>query len=170
MGAGPPELESPVDTDARHAAYDAVDQMAEWSPWAPFAEVLAGAPRLPGVYLFRDPRDRVIRYTGMAGERSGSGRPQGLYGRLTVYRTGKGAVSGFGEAALDRALADPDWVAAKLEHLRAQGPQRAKDWARDAIARLAPEVSWATCADGPDARQLETQVVLLLRPFGLWNR
>jgi hypothetical protein len=35
----------------------------------------------------------------------------------------------------------------------------------DAISRLAPEVSWATCADGPDTRH-----VLLLGPFGLWNR
>lgn len=36
---------------------------------------------------------------------------------------------------------------------------------RDAISRLGPEVSWATCADGPNTRH-----VLLLDPFGLWNR
>jgi hypothetical protein len=170
MGDEPSDLEAPVDAAARHDAYLHLRQLADWSPWAPFAIALVEAPRLPGVYLLRDPRDHVIRYVGMAGERAGSGRPQGLYGRLTVYRTGKGAVSGFGEAALDRALADPDWIASKLEHLRATGPQRAKEWARDAINRLAPEVSWATCADGPDARHLEVQVVLLLRPFGLWNR
>jgi hypothetical protein len=87
-----------------------------------------------------------------------------------VYRTGKGAVSGFGEAALDRALADPSWVEAKLHHLHTYGPQRAKDWARDAIARLAPEVAWAACAEAADARHLETEVVGLLRPHGLWNR
>lgn len=170
MAYGPPDFEAPVDTAARRDAYRTVTEMADWSPWAPFANALAEAPRLPGVYLLRDPRDQVIRYVGMSGERGGSGRPQGLYGRLTVYRTGKGAVSGFGEAALDRALADPDWVASKLNHLRTTGPQRAKEWARDAIGRLAPEVSWATCADGPDARHLEAQVVLLLGPFGLWNR
>lgn len=170
MGYEPSDLEASVDAAARHDAYLAVSQMADWSPWALFANVLAEAPRLPGVYLLRDPRDRVIRYVGMAGERTGSGRPQGLYGRLTVYRTGRGAVSGFGEAALDRALADPDWAASKLEHLGASGPQRAKEWARDAISRLAPEVSWTTCADGPDARHLEVQVIQLLRPFGLWNR
>lgn len=170
MGYEPSDLETPVDAAARHDAYLAVRQLSDWSPWAPFAHALAEAPRLPGVYLLRDPRDQVIRYVGMAGERTGSGRPQGLYGRLTVYRTGKGAVSGFGEAALDRALADPDWVASKLEHLRAFGPQRAKDWARDALSRLAPEVCWTTCADGSDARHLEVQVTQLLRPFELWNR
>jgi hypothetical protein len=122
------------------------------------------------VYLLRDPDTHVIRYAGMAGERAGSGRPQGLHGRLSVYRTGKGAVSGFGEAALDRALADPSWAEAKLEHLRTTGPQRATEWARDAILRLAPEVSWATCSNGPDARHLETRVVLLRGHFGLWNR
>jgi hypothetical protein len=36
---------------------------------------------------------------------------------------------------------------------------------RDAIGRRAPQVSWATCAAGPD-----TLHVLLLGPFGLWNR
>lgn len=170
MGYEALDLETPADAAARHDAYLAVSQLADWCPWAPFANGLAEAPRLPGVYLLRDPRDRVIRYVGMAGERAGSGRPQGLYGRLTVYRTGKGAVSGFGEAALDRALADPDWVASKLGHLRAIGPQRAKESARDAISRLAPEVSWTTCADGTDAHHLEVRVVNLLRPFGLWNR
>ena len=164
------DLETPADTEARLEAYREVDDLADWSSWTSFDEALAQAPRLPGVYLFREPDSHVIRYAGMAGERAGSGRPQGLYGRLSVYRTGTGAVSGFGEAALDRALADPDWVAARLDQLRTTGPQRAKEWARDAIVRLAPEVSWAARAEGPDARLLETQVVQLLRPFGLWNR
>ena len=151
-------------------AYLEVADLAGWSGWAPFATALAHAPREPGVYLFREPEAGVIRYVGMAGERAGSGRPQGLYGRLNVYRTGKGAVSGFGEAALDRALADPEWIESQLVTLRTHGPRRAKDWARDAIARLEPEVSWAVCTDGQDARHLEGQVVLHLRPHGLWNR
>src|SRR5262249_21706820 len=107
-----------------------------------------------------------------AGERAGNGnhRPQGLYGRLSVYRTGKGAVSGFGEAALDRALADPDWVAGQLHRLQTEGPRRAKAWAADAIARITPEVSWPTCHEKADATFLEGQVLLLLRPYGLWDR
>lgn len=51
---------------------------------------------------------------------------QGLRGRLTVYGRRRGAVSGFGEAALDRALADPDWIAAQLEALRTSGAKRTK--------------------------------------------
>jgi hypothetical protein len=44
----------------------------------------------------------------MAAERRG----QGIRGRLTVYRRGRAAVSGLGEAAMDRALRDPDWLRA----------------------------------------------------------
>ena len=87
----------------------------------------------------REPLNGVIRYVGMAGERAGSGRQQGLFGRLSVYRTGKGAVSGFGEAALDRALADPGWVEQQLQDLRQNGPKRAKVWAREAVERLGLE-------------------------------
>lgn len=150
--------------------YDEVLHLAEWSEWASFLDAAVEAPREPGVFLLRDAGSGVIRYAGMAGERAGSGRPQGLRGRLGVYRSGQGAVSGFGEAALDQALADPAWVEARLASLRTRGPSRAKEWARDAVARLAPEVSWAVCADRDDARYLEGQVVLRLRPLGVWNR
>lgn len=154
------------------AAYRDVADLAEWSEWSPFATALAGAPRQPGVYLFRDPGTRRILYVGMAGERAGNGtsRPKGLYGRLTVYRTGKAAVSGFGEAALDRALADPAWITEQLHRLTTSGPRRAKTWAADAIDRISPEVSWSVCPEAVDARILEEQVVHLLRPWGLWNR
>ena len=128
------------------------------------------APRLPGVYLLREPETGVIRYVGMAGERGGGHVPQGLRGRLTIYRTGKGAVSGFGEAALDRALADPNWVQQRLQHLRSVGPQRAKEWAAAAISRLAPEVSWAATADRASAKTLEDGLVALLRGHDIWNR
>lgn len=151
-------------------AYGAVQDLASWWDWLPFEDAVAMAPREPGVYLLRDPASHAIVYAGMAGERAGSGRPQGLYGRLSVYRTGKGAVSGFGEAALDRALADPAWVHMQLEHLREGRPKRAKVWAADAVRRFAPEISWAVRAERADAKFLETEVVLMLRPFGLWNR
>lgn len=159
----------PHDASAR-AAYVAVADLAEWSPWLDFEAARAHAPREPGVYLLREPASEFIRYVGMAGERAGGGRPQGLHGRLAVYWTGKGAVSGFGEAALDQALADPEWVSAQLQRLREVGPTRAKGWARDAVLRLGLEVSWTVCADRGDAAFLEHQVAELLRPFGLWNR
>lgn len=151
-------------------AYAQVEAAAVWSPWCAFASGSSSAPRLPGVYLFREPQTQLIRYAGMAGERTGSGRPQGLLGRLAVYRTGKGAVSGFGEAALDRALGDTRWVQSQLDRLREDGPRRAKEWAADAIERVAPELSWAVVAERTDARSLEDEVVLLIRPHGLWNR
>ena len=156
------------DTSAA-AAYAEVADLTGWSPWLPFADARGVAPREPGVYLLRETTGE-IRYVGMAGERAGSGRPQGLYGRLSVYWSGKGAVSGFGEAALDRALADPKWVEQQLERLRATGPQRAKEWAQQAVLRLGLEVSWAVSADKGDALFLEAQVVALLRPHGIWNR
>ena len=65
-------------------AYLDVHDLAGWSDWVPFATGVAHAPREPGVYLFRDTDTGTIRYAGMAGERAGSGRPQGLYGRLGV--------------------------------------------------------------------------------------
>lgn len=151
------------------AAYAEVAALADWSPWLPFVEARSVAPREPGVYLLREPSGQ-IRYVGMAGERAGGGRPQGLRGRLSVYWSGKGAVSGFGEAALDRALADHDWVEEQLARLRATGPRRAKEWAQQAVLRLGLEVSWAVSADKSDADFLEKQVVALLRPHGIWNR
>ena len=157
------------DRDPREA-YAEVHDLAEWSPWLPFETAREAAPREPGVYLLREPRTGLIRYVGMAGERAGGGRPQGLHGRLSVYWTGKGAVSGFGEAALDRALADPDWVEHQLRHLREHGAKRAKDWARDAVARLGLEVSWSVTPDRGDALYLEEQVLARLRTQGLWNR
>lgn len=158
-----------LDSGTRQA-YALVEAAADWSPWSPFLTGQTSAPRLPGVYLFREPGSQVIRYAGMAGERAGSGRPMGLHGRLSVYRTGKGAVSGFGEAALDRALADPHWIGVQLDRLENEGPRRAKEWAADAILRLSPEVSWTIVTDGPSAKVLEGELVPLLRPHGLWNR
>lgn len=155
--------------EERRSAYAELDRLAEWSEWLPFEDARRAAPREPGVYLLREPRSGVIRYAGMAGERAGGGRPQGLRGRLAAYWTGKGAVSGFGEAALDRALADPDWVEAQLDALRHNGAKRAKEWAADAITRLELECRWAVSADRDDALYLERQVVALTRAYGLWN-
>ena len=150
--------------------YREVGDLAEWSPWLPFEVALDGAPREPGVYALREPLNGVVRYVGMAGERAGGGRPQGLRGRLSVYRNGKGGVSGFGEAALDRALADPDWIAQQLSALHERGPRRAQEWARDAVLRLGLEVSWSVCVDRPDALYLERQVLALLGTSELWGR
>ena len=150
--------------------WNAISGLAAWSPWAPFADSAAHAPKLPGVYLFRDPRDHTVVYAGMAGERAGSGSAKGLWGRLGVYRISKGATSGFGEAVFDRALSDVDFVTRQLERTRAGEVIRAKAWAKDAIAWWNPELCWATCATRADAAALELNVLAALADSGLWNR
>ncbi len=103
-----------VRDDALVAAYTQVSYLADWSRWLPFETGVAEAPRQPGAYLFREPETQVVRYVGMAGERAGGGRPRGLHGRLSGYCSGHDPVGGFGESALDRALADPGWVERQL--------------------------------------------------------
>jgi hypothetical protein len=156
--------------DGRRDALVEVHDLAEWSDWAPFEAARLHAPREPGVYLLREPGSGAVRYVGMAGERAGGGRPQGLHGRLSAYLTGKEKVSGFGEAALDLALADPEWVEQRLRALREHGPRPTRDWVRGAVERLGLEVSWAVTADRGDAVYLEDEVVRLLRPYDLWRR
>ena len=139
------------------------ETLAEWSEWVPLAACLSQAPRLPGVYVIR--LDVSPVYAGYAAERRG----KGLRERLGVYISGKGAVSGFGEAAFDRALADPSWVMDRLRRAEADRPDRAKAWAAAAVSRLPFEVCWTTTVDGAAAKALERQVIIALRP-GLWNR
>lgn len=102
----------------------------------------------------------------MAGERRG----QGLRGRLTVYSRGKAAVSGLGEAAMDRALADPEWVAARLTELTAGQPRRTKDWARAALDRAELHVCWATTGNRAEAEALERAALTALARHELLNR
>lgn len=151
-------------------AYAEVEDLASWSDWVPLADAAAGAPREPGVYLFREPATQRIVHAAVAGERSGTGVVPGLRGRLAGFRRPAGALGGFGEAALDRALADPAWVEDQLDRLRRDGPRRARDWAVDAVARLAPEVSWAVRSERADAVHLERRVLLVLAPCDLWVR
>ncbi|MFD4190786.1 hypothetical protein [Amycolatopsis thermoflava] len=149
----------PADTTSPELA-----ELATWSPWLPFDQALAQAPRQPGVYLARSAG--VIVYVGMAGERRGLG----IRGRLAIYASGKGAVSGLGEAAFNRALADRAWVRSQLVALEAGEARAAKEWARAALEHASLELAWATTADRAAALRLEAQVIALLHPHGaLWN-
>ena len=147
-----------------------VEEMAEWSPWVPSEEALQTAPLLPGVYMAREGADGPLVYVGMAGERAGGGRPKGLRGRLSVYLTGKGVVSGLGEAAMDRALADPAWVRARLAELERGEPRRAKEWGRAALSRAGLQIRWTTVPSADAARALENRILAALADTGLWNR
>lgn len=147
----------------------AVRDLADWSRWVPWRQAVAEAPPLPGVYVARDGDNGAVVYVGKAGERAAS-RP-GLRGRLGVYASGKAAVSGLGEAVLDRALADPAWLRTRAARAEAGEPARAKDWARDAFDRLDLRVAWAQTETGADAAALERQVIGVLGlGGGLWNR
>ncbi|GAA3707604.1 hypothetical protein GCM10022204_26920 [Microlunatus aurantiacus] len=143
---------------------DLSDKLAEWTAWLPFAEAVANAPRLPGVYMARD--DIQVVYVGMAAERRG----QGIRGRLTVYSRGRAAVSGLGEAAMDRALADPDWLRARLARVEDGTVWRTRDWATAALDRAQLRVRWATTETGLQARQLERTVLAAMSSVELWNR
>lgn len=151
--------------NSRDVAYDAVDELALWSEWAPFADVAPVAPTSPGVYQMRVP-DGTVVYVGMAGERKG----KGIRGRLAIYRRGRGAVSGFGEAALDRALADVKFIEDHLDAIRGGHIARATAFARDAIAWIRVEIRWAVCETAAEALVLEDEAVQLLRSHGIWNR
>lgn len=149
----------------------AIEELGEWSEWVPFAEALVVAPRLPGVYLVREGQDGDIIYVGMAGERRGSrDQPQGLRGRLAIYARGKGLASGLGEAAFDRALADPDWIRARLAEVESGEPKRAKAWGKAALTRAGLEVRWAVTEDKTSALVLERQCLDALATAELWNR
>lgn len=154
--------------DDRYELYRTVEEMGPWSPWRPWFEGIADAPTSPGVYLFRLSRSRQIVYVGMAGPRSAP--HPGVRGRLMIYKRGRGATSGFGQAALDRALQDDDFVESRLAELRNGNPRRAHEWAQDAIDWADVEVCWTTCATKAEALELERRVERVLLHAGLWNR
>lgn len=148
----------------------AVEAMANWSAWVPFDEALKTAPLLPGVYMARQGADGPVVYVGKAGQRASGGRPKGLNGRLSAYLTGKGVVSGLGEAAMDRALADPEWLRERLAEIERSEPRRTKEWGRAALSRADLQVRWTTVPTADAARALESRIISTLADTGLWNR
>jgi hypothetical protein len=137
----------------------------QWSPWLPFEEAARAAPLEPGVYVARERLTRQIVYLGMAGERRG----RGVRSRLCVYLTGKAAVSGLGEAVLDRALADQTWLSQMIERTRVEGPLRTKQWAQAALTRADLELRWFVTRDKASALVVE-QRLIAVSESELWNR
>lgn len=139
--------------------------LAAWSEPRPLRAAIEDAPRLPGVYLIYagTPVEELV-YVGMAGERRG----KGLRDRLRIYVTGKAGLSGFGEAALDRAVADPEWLRERADEAAAGRALRGKDFAALAVQRLNPIVRWAVAPSRTEARQLERDVGAVCER--LWNR
>jgi len=108
------------------AAMRTVEGLAVWSPWMPFERAVVGAPHEPGVYLAREGQSGPVVYAGKAGprDRGGMSAPKGLRGRLAVYATGKALACGLGEAVFDRAVADPEWLRARLAEAESGNARR----------------------------------------------
>ena len=143
-----------------------VANLANWSVWMPFAQAVVEAPRTPGVYLARQGNDGALVYVGKSGERRG----MGIRGRLIIYSQGQAAVSGLGEAALDRALADRAWLLSRLAEVDAGRPRRATSWAREAIRWTDLYLCWHGTETEAAATRLEREVLSHLRDHPLWNR
>jgi hypothetical protein len=143
-----------------------VDAVADWSAWLPLGEAVTSATTSPGVCMARTGEAGPLVYVGMAGPRRG----RGVRGRLETYERGKGAVSGLGEACLDWALADPDWVGERLAEVKDGTPLRAKGWARLAVQRADLHLRWAKTVDADEARSLERSVLAKLEGAAIWNR
>jgi hypothetical protein len=163
--AFPPPQPVPRLTSARDDTLPSLGSLATWSEWLPLNAAVVLAPQEPGVYLARQAQGAVI-YVGMAGERRG----QGVRGRLKIYTSGKGLASGLGEAVFDRALADPDWLRARLAEVDAGEPRRAKEWGKAAIEWADVQVCWTTTHDRASALALELAALRTLRADPLWNR
>jgi hypothetical protein len=147
-----------------------IEGLGSWSNWMPFSEAFRSAPDQPGVYMVREGADGPVIYVGMGGERRDSRRPRGIRRRLSAYASGKGLVSGLGEAALDRALGDPEWLKERLTEVEQGHPRRAKEWGRQAMMRADLHVRWLVCDDKAAAIRVETDCQRLLAGTGLWNR
>lgn len=143
-----------------------VAHLADWSGWVKLEEARKSAPRTPGVYLAREGPDGPAVYVGMAGERRG----MGVRGRISVYASGKGLVSGIGEAALDRVLADPAWISQRLAEAHAGTSLRSQEWGRLAVEYFDLHFAWAPARDRDAARILESKCEGALAGQPLWNR
>lgn len=151
---------------AMEPTVEVVKDLAEWSKWIPFAQARTSAPRVPGVYLAREGANGALVYVGMAGERRG----QGIRGRLTIYARGRALASGLGEAVLDRALSDTNWLRERMTEADRDEPRRAKEWGVLAFERADLHVCWAVTADRSTAADLERRVITALQRHQLWNR
>jgi len=159
--AGAPGLNAPL-VPISDETLDSLD----WSEWIPFAQAANEAPALPGVYMFRQQGSdsNPPLYIGAAGERNG----KGVRGRLRIYSSGKGATSGLGKHAMDRALADPAWVKELLQQAEAGTADKVESVARRAIDRLDGEIRWVTCVHRKAAIVLES-ALLKKHAATVWN-
>jgi hypothetical protein len=156
----------PLEGDRVISQAEILADIAAWSTWMPFARAVDRAPRRPGVYLARQGPDGALIYVGKAGERRG----WGIRGRLAVYSRGQAAVSGLGEAAFDRALADREWLLRRLAEVDAGHPRRVTAWAREAIRWADVYLCWFVTEDEASAAELERRVLTILHGHPLWNR
>jgi hypothetical protein len=85
------------------------------------------------------------------------------------WRSSTSAISGLGDAALDRALAEQSWLQDMVERTRVDGPLRATEWAKAALARADLELRWTITSDRSSAVIAERRLIAEAE-HRLWNR
>jgi hypothetical protein len=116
----------------------------------------------PGVYRVRHRETGHELYVGCTHRRP-------VVERLREYMAGRD-LNGLGEAVLDLALNDADWLQSRLDDVRAGKSARAVHWAQAALQRADVEVSLAFTEPGEDARELESSTIALLPHEHLRNK
>ncbi|MFD1276362.1 hypothetical protein ACFQ51_45565 [Streptomyces kaempferi] len=100
---------------------------------------------------------------------AGDRKAGGLRGRLRRYTSGRALASGLGEAIIDRALADPQWLRQRLAEAESGQPMRATEWGKVALLWADLHVCWTVTKNRADAVALEKEV-LALQGIAWWNR
>jgi len=67
----------------------------------------------------------------------------------------------------DRAVADPEWLRARLAEAESGKARRALVWGQEAFARADLHICWSVTKDETTALALEAQVRNVLRAHGL---
>lgn len=79
-------------------------------------------------------------------------------------------MSGLGEAVLDRALADPEWLTASSSSSVHKVPHGRRSGLASAFDREQLDVTWSPTATAKAAEELERQILIELGDAVLWNR
>jgi hypothetical protein len=141
-----------------------IEDLASWTTWRPLVEVVKDTtlPDQPGVYRVRHRESRLEFYVGCTHIRP-------VVDRLREYMAGRD-LNGLGEAVLDLAVNDAEWLQYRLVEVRAGRSARTVHWARAALERADVEVSLAFTQPEEDRRELEAKTIDLLPQEHLRNK
>jgi hypothetical protein len=141
-----------------------VDELASWTNWCPLADAVEDPPNAnkPGVYRVRHRESRNEFYVGCTHRRP-------VVHRLREYMAGRD-LNGLGEAVLDLALNDEEWLQSRLDGVRKHKRMTAVEWAQAALEHADVEVSLSFTDPGEAARELESKTIDALPQEHLRNK